>query len=236
MSIDAPADGASVSSSGFLLAGWALDLGAHDGSSGVDAVHVWAYPDSGAAPQFVTAVPYGAVREDVGAAFGSAFRPSGYGTHLTSLAPGGYALVVYAHSTVTGTFNDAKVVRVTVAAPVSMPYIAIDTPRPGDAGAGAFLLAGWAADLASASGTGVDAIHVWAYPLSGPGTPIFAGTGALGWTRADIGAAFGAQFSASGYGVIVSGLPPGSYRLVAYAHSVLTGTFNASASVDVVVR
>ena len=47
MSVDLPANGARVPSNGFAVAGWAIDAAA-GGSIGVDAVHVWAHPTSGA--------------------------------------------------------------------------------------------------------------------------------------------------------------------------------------------
>ena len=56
----------------------------------------------------------GGVRPAVGAAYGDPFAPSGYELTVSGLAPGVYDVVAYAHSTVTGTFNNAHVVRVTV--------------------------------------------------------------------------------------------------------------------------
>ena len=97
-----------------MVAGWAFDPNARSGS-GVDTLHVWAYPNpgSGAAPRFVGAAGVGYSRPDVAAVFGPAGATSGYGL-IGTLPPGIYDLVVFAHSTVTGTFNQAQVVRVTV--------------------------------------------------------------------------------------------------------------------------
>ena len=39
----------------------------------------------------------------------------------------------------------------------------------------------------------------------------------------------------AGYEVVASELPPGAYRLVATAHTVATGTFSLSQTVDIVV-
>ncbi|MCA1650532.1 MAG: hypothetical protein LC753_09715, partial [Acidobacteria bacterium] len=97
------------------LSGWALDLGAPAGA-GVDVLHVWAYPAGGGAPVFLTAADttcFGA-RSDVAAIFGSQFMMSGFSTPGLTLAPGVYDVVAFARSTVTGTFNNARVVRVTV--------------------------------------------------------------------------------------------------------------------------
>ena len=54
LAIDAPQTGANVSSS-FLVGGWAIDLRPGSGP-GVNLIHVWAYPTSGAA-QILSALP-----------------------------------------------------------------------------------------------------------------------------------------------------------------------------------
>jgi hypothetical protein len=46
--------------------------------------------------------------------FGAQFTNSGYDAMITSLAPGTYDLAVLGLSTVTGTFNVMKIVRVVV--------------------------------------------------------------------------------------------------------------------------
>lgn len=65
-------------------------------------------------PLFLGVATYGGERPDVGSLFGGQFAAPGYGLTVESLPPGVYDLIVYAHSTVTGTFNNAQVVRVTV--------------------------------------------------------------------------------------------------------------------------
>jgi hypothetical protein len=97
----------------FFLAGWAADLAA-DGDSGVDTVHVWAYPATGDDPIWIGAATYGGARPDVAAIYGDRFLNSGYGMMVQGLAPGTYDLAVFAYSTVTGGFVPAKTVRVTV--------------------------------------------------------------------------------------------------------------------------
>jgi hypothetical protein len=49
--------------------------------------------------------------------------------------------------------------------------IALDTPATGSIVIGAFTVSGWALNRAVPSGTGVDAIHVYAFPAAG--APIF---------------------------------------------------------------
>jgi hypothetical protein len=111
MAVDVPAAGAVVTGT-FPMVGWAFYEAAVAGT-GVDAVHVWAYPVGGAAPMFVGTATLGDDRPDVAAAFGDRWQYSGF--HLTaSLAPGVYHLVVFAHTDVSGTFNNRRVVQVTV--------------------------------------------------------------------------------------------------------------------------
>ena len=236
MSVDTPANGATVRGD-FVLAGWAIDRGAPAGT-GVDALHVWAFPVAGGAPQWIGTPAYGGARGDVGAAYGAQFTPSAF-SGVVRLTPGTWDLVVYARSTVTGTFSDARVVRVSSLPPLSNPFILIDTPRPGPVNA-SFLIAGWAVDFAVASGgagPGIDTIHVWGYPDPGSGRPpVWFGVATMRGPRGDVGAAFGSQFVNCGYSVVVSGVAPGLYRVVAYARSTISGTFSAAASVDVTVR
>lgn len=120
-----------------------------------------------------------------------------------------------------GENRDPHHLRVVVGPPVRM---VIETPRAWAEARQPFLLAGWALDLAAPEGSGVDTVHVWAYPLAGGG-PIFLGASTSGDPRLDVAAAYGAQFAHASYAVVVDHLPPGSYELVAYAHCVSTGTF-----------
>ena len=47
------------------------------------------------------------------------------------------------------------------------PQVVIDTPGGGDQVGQPFSVAGWAASLDATDGSGIDTIHVWAYPVSG---------------------------------------------------------------------
>ena len=113
MTVDLPQANADVSGP-VTIAGWALDPQAWTGS-GIGAVHVWASRTgaAGVAPAFVGAADLGAARPDVAAAFGASFGTAGFSL-TTTLAPGTYDLAVYAWSTRTGRFEDARTVRVTV--------------------------------------------------------------------------------------------------------------------------
>jgi hypothetical protein len=111
--VDTPPNSATVDRT-FLLAGWAFDPSAPVGP-GVDTIHTWAFPAAGGAPVFLGVPAYGASRPDVGAFFGNTrFTRTGYNLAVSSLPPGTYDLIVFAHSAVTNAFDAAQVVRVTV--------------------------------------------------------------------------------------------------------------------------
>ncbi len=230
MALDAPVSLAIVGSA-FYAAGWAIDLGA-DSGTGVDGVQVWAYPNPGSGDPavFLGEATYGGARSDVGAAFGEPFTNSGFLLQIVSLSPGTYRIAAFAHSTVTGTF-DVRTADVTVGGPL----MAIDAPAPGAWQSGPFVVSGWALDLSAASDTGVDAINIWAFPVSG-GPPIFVGSGGYGAPRPDVGAIFGSQFTNAGYSTSVAlpaGTPSAEYDLVVYAHSSITNTFSQSRTVRI---
>src|SRR6185436_13566116 len=102
--------------------------------------------------------------------------------------PGVYQIVAYARSRLTGTNNNLRTVTVTV---TGTPRMSIDTPGNNQSLGPSFLIAGWATDLAAASGSGVDAVQVWAYPNPGSGTPArFLGSATLGGSRPDVASIF----------------------------------------------
>lgn len=115
------------------------------------------------------------------------------------------------------------------------PLVVIDTPSPTAEVTQPFGVAGWAIDLDSGTGTGIDAVHVWAYPVAG-GAPIFVGAASYGIARPDVAAVFGDRFAASGYGLTVDGLAPGTYDLAVFAWSEVTGDFVRARVVRVTAR
>jgi hypothetical protein len=235
MAVDLPAQYSTVQP-GFVIAGWAADLGSTSGS-GVDAIHVWAYPNpgSGTPPVFAGAGVLGFNRPDVAAAFGAAQAAlSGFNMTTADLAPGVYDLTIFAHSVVAGAFNNSQVVRVTVAPRASRPMMTLDIPAANATLSGQFQIGGWAVDLAAAASSGVDAVHVWAYPAAG-GAPLFVGAVASGSPRPDVGAAFGARFQSAGFN-LVGQLPPGTYTLAVFAHSTVVNAFNNTLTAPITVR
>jgi hypothetical protein len=223
MNVDMPSADQLLPAGRVHFEGWALDQGASTGP-GVDAVHVWAYPSpgSGLAPVFLGVASYGGARTDVGAVFGPQFKNSGFSLDVAGLWPGIYDVAVFAHSAVTNTFAVSKVVRFTVKG-----FMMIDTPGQNALVGNYFLLGGWAYDGTSSTGSGIDAVHLWAYPNPGSGAPpFFVGTATLGVARPDVGAVFGSRFNDAGFEMVVGGLNPGStYDLVASAHSSASNTF-----------
>ena len=113
--------------------------------------------------------------------------------------------------------------------------VAIDVPRSRQAVEQPFLLAGWAADLDAARGTGIDTLHVWAYPAMG-GAPVFLGTPRLGGARPDVAAVHGDEFHRTGFGLTVHGLSAGDYDLAVFPWSNVTGGFAPPNIVRVTVR
>jgi uncharacterized repeat protein (TIGR03803 family) len=134
-----------------------------------------------------------------------------------------------------GPFLGGTIFRLRAIVGPSARAMAIDTPLPGQQLVQPFVIEGWAIDQDAAfPATGVDTVHVWAYPNPGSGAaPIFVGGAAYGSARPDVGRQFGHQFTNSGFSVLVQDLLPATYQLVAFARSAVTGTFADSRSVTV---
>ncbi len=200
--IDAPVRGARVQQP-FIVAGRAVDIFGSAAGPGIDAVHVWAFPTTGASPIFLGAAAYGRPRSDLAALFGAPYLNSGYQLTVRGLTPGAYTLTAFGHNTRTGAFSVTRQVSITVTSSLRM---AVDTPVPGASVPSSFVVAGWALDGAATTGSGIDAVHVWAYPSSGA-APIFVGAATLGHARPDVAAALGPQFGTTGYALDVQNLP-----------------------------
>jgi CSLREA domain-containing protein len=120
-----------------------------------------------------------------------------------------------------------------VATAVPVNRMAVDTPPAGATVHGPFYLAGWAFDE-HPSAAGLDAIHVWAFPVAG-GSPVFAGAATLGVSRPDVAAFYGAQYANAGFYVNIAGLAPGVYDLVLFGHGSVSGTYNVQRLVRVTI-
>ena len=150
---------------------------------------------------------------------------------VSGLAPGAYRLAIYGWVNALANFGIARTRgrhdRIDDAARDRYAGERRLVGRP-------FILAGWAIDTSAPSGTGVDGIHVWAFPVAG-GPPTFVGMPVLGGSRPDVGAYFGSRFTPSGYNMVAN-LPPGTYDLSVYAHSSVTHTFDIWQVVRITVR
>ena len=231
MSIDTPRQGGFVDNS-FVFGGWAIDRGGA-GSSGIDAVHVWAVPSGGGSPIFVGAISSFLNRDDIGNAFGASFSSSGFGL-VINLPDGSYTLAAYPHSSVTGTFGASRSISVSVGRSLTRGSFDFPTSRP--TYWQKLAVSGWAIDQFARGGTGVDAVHIWAYPNPGSGqSPVFLGAAAYGYSRSDIGGIFGGQFTPSGFILQAPDLPAGLYRIFAFAHSTVSGEFAVVSTADVTI-
>ncbi len=229
-SLDAPAAGATVSGS-IPAGGWALDRETPSGSLTL-ALLIDGSP--------VSAPLARVARPDVCAVFPESTYPGACtsGVHFTWNTTGlSGAHTVAVRVTDAGGLSVTLGPRtVTVQAP-SNPRMALETPGAGATVTQPVAVTGWAVDLGAGSGTGVDTLHLYAYPNPGSGTPPrFLGVATYGGARPDIGTLYGSRFTNSGYTLAVSGLSPGVYQVVVFAHSTVTGTFNNVQAVVVTVR
>ncbi|MCB0057865.1 MAG: hypothetical protein KDE45_12605, partial [Caldilineaceae bacterium] len=94
----------------------------------------------------------------------------------------------------------------------------IEQPTAGAFVSSAATLRGFAIDLASSSGTGIDMVHIY---LDGPyGTGAIIGAATYGLDRPDIAAQYGSRFGPSGWELLwnTAGLSLGPHQLYVYAH------------------
>jgi hypothetical protein len=232
LKLDSPAPGAAPEV--LTVSGYAVDLDAPTGT-GVDTVHVWAYPNpgSGQAPRFLGVATYGAARPQLAIAYGARFGPSGF-TLSASLAPGPWLVVAHGHSTVTTAFSVQDTSLITVRA--SAPEIHFEAPI-GPAVYQGFHISGWAIDPNSPGGSGIDAVHAWAYPNPGSGQPaVFLGATTTALPRRDIAVANGLQFFMSGFDIRTALVPAGQYLVVVFARSAVTGRFDVYQTRSLEVR
>ena len=114
--------------------------------------------------------------------------------------------------------------------PVSTPQTNIESPAAGNVPS-SFPVTGWAIDRGATANAGVDQVHVYIYQLDGNNNPIqpqvFFSPAVLG-DRPDIANGFGQNFLHSGFSVTTSTLPPAKYQIAVYAHSMISGNWNAT--------
>jgi hypothetical protein len=113
-------------------------------------------------------------------------------------------------------------------------HLAVDAPVPGLQSSGTFMVAGWALALDGPSAPGIEAVHVWAYPVGG-GVPSFLGAATLGGARPDVGAFFGPGYEASGFGLPVIGLASGTWDLAVFPLAAGAAGFDTARIVRVTI-
>ena len=218
------------------LAGWAIDRGAAWAppayGSGISSAWIQVVDKVTQASAFLPGT-YGIPRPDLGGIFGSRFTNSGYSFELRDLKPASYSYRLFFWDTLTNDWLQNPIISDTFVVAAG-PMVAIDTPANGATVAQPFTLGGWAVDLRATTGTGVDLIHVYAYPAGGA-PPIFAGA-AVRAARPDIASIFGSQFLNSGYNLRVSGLAPGTYTFVVWVHSSVTNAWALNRTVVLTVQ
>ena len=96
-------------------------------------------------------------------------------------------------------------------------------PVPAGPPAQPFQVTGFAIDTGAQNTTGIDYVHVWAYPPEGP--PTFLGA-SYAHSRPDVASQYGPQFANSGFVTTVHDMPAGVITLVAYGHSEVTQQFS----------
>ena len=144
-----------------------------------------------------------------------------------------YYFAVVAYNSVGRSADSAEV---STAISNSLATMFIDRPAAGQVTSSDLLLSGWAIDRGAVTTTGVDAIHIYAYPNPGSGAaPIFLGVASMGGARGDVGAAFGSQYSNSGFTLPITGLAPGTYDLAFFAHSTVANAFSPARTVRITV-
>ena len=135
----------------------------------------------------------------------------------------------------TGTYSVVKTLHFTVN---PNQLMSIDTPSPESTHLGDGVRRRRLVDRSRGrdDGTGVDSLHVYAYPNPGSGqAPIFLGVATVGFARSDVAALYGARYTNSGYNLTVNraaaGMTPGVYSIVVHSHST-SGAFNNLAVVQ----
>jgi len=230
LSVDTPLPNSHVNWT-FPVSGWAVNPAAVSGT-GVTSVTLRAFDaDTNQLLQTATAT-YGGDRPDIATAYGaSQFEWSGF-SKMWTFAPG--------HVRIDLTSNDAtgaiETTSRTVTVVQSNPQMSVDTPANNATVTQPFTIGGWAIDLNAPLGTGVDTVHVWSFRNSDPNQAHFEGAASYGASRPDVGAAYGSQFTNSGFNLTISSLTPGNYQFNVYAHSTVAGSFNLVRTIYLTVQ
>src|SRR5712691_4536052 len=247
--IDIPKLNSTVPTGSFTVAGWFVDKTA-EGWAGADDVQIWQGTMDGGGKMLAKAV-FAQSRPDVAAATGNPFwAASGFGGVVPagSLAVGGQALSVYAHTPGKGWWY--KQVQVTVsagaaaspapapgvAAPAptvsggALPIVGIEKPKDGEnvLTKDAYEIVGFALDKNASTnqgvaGSGINRVQLYlGAERENNGT--FLGEADLGFSDS-VAATYGGQFTSAGWRLVFkpTSFKANTYLMFAYARSVVTG-------------
>lgn len=115
--------------------------------------------------------------------------------------------------------------------------MAVDVPRAGEMLSGAITVAGWALDSQAWTGSGIDAVHVWAQRVDvAAAAPQFLGAAALGGTRPDVAQVYGPAFGTAGFSLTTDAVSSGTYDLTVFVWNRRTARWEDARTVRVTVR
>jgi len=237
--IDVPATGASVSTSGFTVAGWFVDNTA-EGWAGADDVQVWLGTMDGGGSMLARA-SVAQNRPDVAAALGNPYwAASGFGAFVGggAVPAGGQTLSVYAHTGKGWWFQQVQV-NVSSSAPSAVAPVAggaaavlvIERPKGAEIVKtnADYTISGYALDPNAqpnqgSQGTGIDRVSVYMDADKDDPATTFLGDADLGFSSPAAHATYGAQFDAAGWRLTFkpTKFKAKFHQLFVYAHSVVT--------------
>jgi hypothetical protein len=99
-----------------------------------------------------------------------------------------------------------------------------------------FVIRGWAIDPSGTTGTGIDAVRVFATLLAPEPSRTDLGSAEYGIARPELEEKYSHRFLHSGFELTARGLRPGNYILTAYARSADTGAYTVLGIRNVVVE
>ncbi|MGI9148855.1 MAG: hypothetical protein ACR2IK_20285 [Chloroflexota bacterium] len=242
--IDAPIANATVSSGGFVVAGWFVDKSAQ-GWAGADDVQVFQGPMDGGGKLLAKAT-IAQNRPDVAAALGNPFwAASGFSAIVpaASVSSGQQTLSVYAHTPGKGWWYEQVQVNSAAgaatapaaSAPVvqgaALPIVGFEKPKDGEVvpTKNDYEIIGYALDTNAApnqgvAGSGIDRVQVYIGNERDNGG-IFLGEADLGFSDSTPVQQYGAQFASAGWRLTFkpTSFHANTYVLFAYARSAVSG-------------
>jgi len=242
--IDVPSAGATVSTSGFTVAGWFVDRTAQ-GWAGADDVQVF-LGAMGGDGRMLARAQFAQSRPDVGTALGNPYwAASGFNAFIPAGAvpAGNQTLSLYAHTPGKGWWFKTVQVNVSASAPSAQapapggvlqgavpPVLVIDQPKSAErvGTKDDFVIIGYALDPNAQRGqgsqsTGIDRVDVYVDAERDAGGR-FLGTADLAFSHTEAEQKYGGQFASAGWRLTFkpTTLNAEGHELFVYAHSVVS--------------